>query len=241
MNCENEHFHGHSHSHGDGNGDDHVPPTPTSLASSLNSKIDLPHVTALNMENRQEDLQKVFKSENNRYSLKPIIKSDADEQLILHIPFLNGSVKLHSLILRTNGDKFCPKTVKLWKNNRSIDFDNVESTKPNHTVQHPNVGVNFNDDEEEVPETLESDADFVEHHLPRHVFTGVQHLTLFFQDMYGSDEEQVHLHSIELRGEFSELKKDPVITIYEAAPNPADHKIAERNHTGGANVSRALG
>ncbi|KAF3987981.1 hypothetical protein FT663_04208 [Candidozyma haemuli var. vulneris] len=230
MSCENEHFHGHSHSHGgDDGGDDHVPPIPTSVATSLNSKVDLPHVTALNLENKPDDLQKLFKNGNSRYSLKPIIKSDADEQLILHIPFLNGSVKLHSIIIRSNGDKYCPKTIKVWKNNRDIDFDNVESVKPLHSLEHPNVGVNYNEDsdcEEEVPESLEDDADFVEHHVPRHIFTGIQHLTLFFKDIYG-DEEQVHLHSIELRGEFTELSKDPVITLYESAPNPADHKIAE--------------
>lgn len=234
MSCENEHFHGHSHLHGDGDGHDHVPPIPTSVASLLNLKVDTPHVTALNLENRPEDLGKLFKNDANRYSLKPVIKSDADEQLIMHIPFLNGSVKLHLMILRTNGDKYCPKKIKVWKNNTNIDFDNVESVKPLHTLEHPHVGVNYNDDE--VPEILEEDSDFVEHHLPRHIFTGVQHLTLFFQDIYG-DEEQVHLHSIELRGEFTELSKDPVITLYELAPNPADHKIAEPTHQTGANFS----
>lgn len=233
MSCENEHFHlhgGHNDDHDhDHDGHDHVAPVPTSIAQLLNSKINLPQVTALNLQNEREDLAKMFKSAENRYLLKPIIKSDADEQLILHIPFLNGSVKLHLMILRTNGDKYCPKTIEMWKNNRGIDFDSVEQFKPNFKVEHPHVGVAVNDDDdddEEVPETLESDADFVEHHLPRHVFTGVQHLTLFFKDIYG-DEEECHIHSIELRGEFTELTKDPVITIYEAAANPADHKKVE--------------
>lgn len=224
MSCENEHVHGHSH--GDGDGNDHVPPIPTSVASLLNLKVDLPHVRALNLENKPEDLAKLFKDANTRYSLQPVVKLDADEQLILHVPFLNGSVKLHSIILRANGDKFCPKSIKLWKNNREIDFDNVDSVKPLHSLEHPHVGVNYNDDEEDIPEVLEDEADFVEHHLPRHIFTGVQHLTIFFKDIYG-DEEQTHLHSIELRGEFTELTKDPVVTLYELAPNPADHKVAE--------------
>lgn len=222
MSCEHEHH----HLHGDDDPhDDHVAPVPTSTAQLLNLKINLPQVTALNLENPRDELSKVFKDANSRYSLKPIIKSDADEQLILHIPFLNGTVKLHSVILRTNGDKYCPKKIQLWKNNRDIDFDSVDLFKPNFSMSHPHVGVPYNDDEDgdEVPEVLETDADFVEHHLPRHVFTGVHHLTMFFKDIYG-DEEEVHLHSIELRGEFTELTKDPVITIYESAANPADHK-----------------
>lgn len=235
MSCENEHLHLHGdHNHGNGNGDDHdhdhnhIAPVPTSVAQLLNSKIDSPLVTAFNIQNEQEDLAKMFKNAESRYLLKPIIKSDADEQIILHIPFLNGSVKLHLVILRTNGDKYCPRTIELWKNNRGIDFDSVEQFKPNFKVTHPHVGVAFNDDEgdENVPDFLESDADFVEHHLPRHLFTGVQHLTMFFKNIYG-DEEECHIHSIELRGEFTELTKDPVITIYEAAANPADHKRVE--------------
>lgn len=224
MSCENEHH----HLHGDDSlHDDHVAPVPTSAAQLLNLKINLPHVTALNLQNPRDDLAKVFKNAENRYSLKPVIKSDADEQLILHILFLNGSVKLHSVILRTNGDKYCPYTIQLWKNNRDIDFDSAEQFKANFVVTHPHVGVAYNDgDDPEMPETLESDADFVEHHLPRHVFTGVQHLTMFFKDIHG-DEDECHIHLIELRGEFTELTKDPVITIYEAAANPADHKRVE--------------
>lgn len=221
MSCENEHH----HLHGDDGHDDHVAPVPTSAAQLLNLKINLPLVTALNLHNPKDELAKVFKNESERYSLKPVIKSDADEQLILHIPFLNGSVKLHSIILRTNGDMYCAKTIQLWKNNTSIDFDSVDQFKPQFVITQPHLGVPYNDDDE-IPEVLESDADFVEHHLPRHVFSGVQHLTMFFKDIYG-DEDETHIHSIELRGEFTELTKDSVITIYEAAANPADHKKVE--------------
>lgn len=218
MSCEHEHHH---HSHDDG--DSHVLPVPTSSAQLLNSKIDLPHVTALNLQNEPDELAKVFRTSEERYKLKPVIKLDADEQLILHIPFLNGSVKLHSIILRTNGEQYCPKTIKLWKNARDIDFDSVDR-KPTFTLNHPEVGVSVSD--EDVPEYLENDSDFVEHHLPRHIFTGVQHLTVFIESIYG-DEEECHLHLIELRGEFTELSRDPVITIYELAANPADHKAVD--------------
>ncbi|GEQ68060.1 hypothetical protein JCM33374_g1726 [Metschnikowia sp. JCM 33374] len=233
MSCENEHFHGHGHSHSHGGHDDghddHIPPEPTFSSQSLNSKINSFQVTALNLANPPEQLAELFKPAALRFQLKPVIKSDADEQLIIHIPFLNGSVKLHSIILRTNGDKYCPRTIRLWKNNRNIDFDSVNGTKPTFTLTHPHVGVSYNDDEdedEEMPDTLESTADFVEHHVPRHVFTGVHTLTMFVEDIYG-DEEECHFHSIELRGEFTELTRDPVITIYESAANPADHKRVE--------------
>ena len=226
MSCEDEHHNhgnGSGHNHGSGHGHLHVAPIPTNESQSLLSKIDLPHATALNLANPPDDLQKIFRSQEDKYKLKPIIKTDCDPQIIINIPFLNGSVKLFSLILRTNGDKYCPKTIKVWKNDKTIDFDNAHSKKPTYTITHPQVGVMLNDDED-VPDVLEDDGDFVEHYLPRHIFTGVQQLTLFIDDIYDDDEDESHLHYIELRGEFTELTKDPVITLYELAANPTDHK-----------------
>lgn len=226
MSCEHEHTHGHGGhdehgGHGENDGHSHVAPVPTSASQSLLSKVDIPHVRALNMANPPEEVQKLFKTQNDKYRLKPVVRSDCDAQLILHIPFVNSSVKLHSLILRTNGDKYCPKTIKLWKNDKAIDFDNCTLKRPTWTLKHPLVGVAYNDD---VPEILESDDSFVEHYLPRHLFTGVQHLTVFVEDIHDDSEDESHLHYVELRGEASELLKDPVITLYELAPNPADHK-----------------
>ena len=110
MSCEDEHYHGHSHNHNHNHDDnDHIAPIPTSSSQSLNSKIDTTKVTALNLANPSDELAKLFKDSNTKYQVKPVIKSDCDEQLIINIPFLNGSVKLYSIILRTNGDIYCPR------------------------------------------------------------------------------------------------------------------------------------
>ena len=240
MSCEDEHYnHGNGHNHGNNNHNhnhnhSHSAPMPTNESQSLVTKIDTPHVTALNLANNKEDIGKLFKTQDDKYKLKPVIKSDCDAQMIINIPFLNASVKLFSMIWRTNGDKYCPKTIKLWKNDKSIDFDNVNDKKPTFTVSHPEVGVMYNDDE--VPDVLENDHDFVEHYLPLHIFTGVQHLTVFIEDIHNEDEDESHLHYMELRGEFTELTKDPVITMYELAANPADHKKITGEVEGGATV-----
>lgn len=230
MNCENEHYHGHNHGEGHEDADNHqghshTAPVPTNASQSLLSKIDTFHVNALNLSNPPDELQKLFKFPDNKYQLKPIVKSDCDSQLIINIPFLNGSVKLYSIILRTNGDKYCPRTIKFWKN-ESIDFDNATVKKPLYKVDHPQVGCMLNEGEDEFPESLSNEDEFVEHFLPRHSFTGVQQLTVFIEDIYG-DEDECHLHYIELRGEFTELTRDPVITLYELAANPADHQKVE--------------
>lgn len=214
------HSHSHSHSHSYSSDDDHIAPVPTSSAQSLWGKIDHPHITALNMANASDDIQKIFKREEDKYCAKPVVRSDCDAQLIIHVPFVNVSVKLCSLILRTNGGSYCPRTIRLWKNDLLIDFDTATAKKPTFTIHHPHVGLA---DDDELPDIVTSDAEFVEHHLPRHVFLGVHHLTIFIEDVYGNEDE-LHINNIELRGEFSELTRDPVITLYELAANPADHK-----------------
>ncbi|CAI5756558.1 unnamed protein product [Candida verbasci] len=238
MSCEDEHYHNHNHNHNHNHGDedhghDHIAPIPTNTSQSLNSKIDTFKVTALNLQNPNDDLSKLFKDSNNEYEIKPIIKSDCDSQLIINIPFLNGSVKLYSIIIRSNGDLHCPRVIKLFKNDKTIDFDNVEIKKPVQILQHPKIGVQC-DDEDELPTILESDNEFVEHFVSRHKFTGVQTLTIFIESIHDDDEDEVWLHSVELRGEFTELNKDPIITLYESAANPQDHKnltaIEENNN-----------
>lgn len=226
MSCEQEHNeNGHNH-------DDHILPIQTNTSQNLLSKINLDGVKALNLANPSDELPKLFRPLEEKFELKPVIKSDCDAQLIINIPFLNSSTKLFSLILRSNGDKYCPKTIKLFKNDEQIDFDNVESKKPIFTITHPRLGVMYNEDDNDLPDILEQEDEFVEHFLPRHKLTGVQHLTVFIQDIYeDEDEDECHLHYLELRGEATELTKDPVITLYELAANPADHKSFVKEST----------
>lgn len=210
MSCEDEH-HDHNHGHL------HVPPIATNQSQSLLQKIDTVHVSALNMSNPREDLAKIFRKQEDKYKLKPAIESDADCQLIIHIPFVNASVKLYSVTLRTAGGDACPKTIQLFKNDKLVDFDNVEQKKPSFQFEHPHIGILEDGDE------VISDSEFIEHHVPRHVFTGVLHLTLFVKNAWEDDDDPTKIHYIELRGEFTELSKDPVITLNESAANPADH------------------
>lgn len=219
MSCEHEHHH------------HHVAPVPTNPGQSLLSHIDIPHIRALNADNHSS-VGKIFRKPEEKYQLTPAVVSDCDSQLIIHIPFTSGTVKLHSIILRTNGDLHCPKKIKVWKNDDHIDFDNAGAKKPTHTIDHPRVGVLYND-AEDLPTEIVSDGDFVEHHVPRHVFSGVSLLTIFVETVFGEDdeddedEEPCIFHYIELRGEFTALSKDPVVTLYELAANPADHKVDE--------------
>ncbi|CDK28731.1 unnamed protein product [Kuraishia capsulata CBS 1993] len=216
---------GHSHSHGHSHG---PPPIPTNSSQSINDRVSLSKLAGLNMANPPSDLQALFKTRETKNSLRPAIRSDADNQLILKVPF-DGIVKLYSIILRTNGQPdHCPSTIKLFKNNDALDFDTIGSVHPTSTLSHPLVGhledlSAISRDDELVDETEDQ---FVEHYLPRNQFNGTTSLTLFFEDTHSHDEDEpVIIYSVELRGEFAELTRDPVITLYESAANPADHKL----------------
>ncbi|GMG29123.1 unnamed protein product [Ambrosiozyma monospora] len=224
--CHDEHVHGHGDGHG-GHGHSHqheAAPIPTSTSQSLNSKINTANLEAFNLANPQTDLAELFKSHDKRYELIPVIKSDADNQLIIKIPFAGVTTKLYSVILRTSklGDH-CPKAVKFYKNQDNLDFDSIGSQKPTYVVEHPEIGVE--DGEGDELTELVDDNTFAEHFLPRHLFSAVNTLTIFFENNWTDDDDEVlHLYSIEIRGEFKELTKDPIITLYESAANPADHK-----------------
>ncbi|CAK9210681.1 unnamed protein product [Sphagnum troendelagicum] len=60
------------------------------------------------------------------------LESDADEQLLLYIPF-NQVVKLHSLIIKGPPDEG-PRTLKLFANRQSMGFSNVNDFPINDAV-----------------------------------------------------------------------------------------------------------
>lgn len=212
------------HEHRD-SGHSHGPPIPTNASQSLYDKIETARVSALNLTAPNDQLCKLFKSAQNKYSVRPQFKSDADCQVILKIPF-TGQVKLYSIILRTNGNpENCPKSIKVFKNNENLDFDNVESSAPTLRLQHPCIGYVEDVNSESGEDVVVDDLQFVEHFVPRQSFQGCSSITVFIESNWADDEyEPVGLYSLELRGEWKPLTKDPVITLYESAANPADHK-----------------
>ncbi|KAK9370641.1 galactose-binding domain-like protein [Lipomyces kononenkoae] len=200
-----EHDNSHSHSHDDhGHDHSHSPPPETTYDSqSLYSRIFHDQIWTMN-ESEPNAGRDVIKPWNERYNTTKILESDADEQLIMFIPF-TGLVKLYSILVRSTPDEHAPKTIKIFKNRSDIDFSIATDLKADATVEHPN-------------ETSE----IVEYHLKRAIFSNVQSICVFILDNHGEDTTKITY--VGLRGEWKEFSKDPVVTIYEAAANPSDHK-----------------
>ncbi|KDN48705.1 hypothetical protein RSAG8_02692, partial [Rhizoctonia solani AG-8 WAC10335] len=131
------------------------------------------------------------------------LESDADDQLILRIPF-TGSVKLRGLLLKTGpGDQTAHK-VSLFPNADELDFNDANDREPAQSfevVQSREVG---------------------EYTVKPAKFSNCRSLTLFFPAAQGADTLKIYY--VGLLGEWSEFTRDPVVTIYEAQANPADHK-----------------
>ncbi|CAN0204600.1 unnamed protein product, partial [Ascophyllum nodosum] len=63
-----------------------------------------------------------------------MLKSDADEQLLLHIGFME-TVKLHSIDFVAPADDTAPLTVKLYINRQSMGFSDTDDMEPAQTLE----------------------------------------------------------------------------------------------------------
>jgi thioredoxin len=96
------------------------------------------------------------------------LESDVDEQLLLHVPFLEMVKGIHSLKIVAPDDGRAPKTVQLFVNQRNLDFDSAEDAQPIQTL------------------TLAEPVTFVELEFVR--FQNVHTLSLFVVDNQGDTE-----------------------------------------------------
>jgi hypothetical protein len=133
------------------------------------------------------------------------IESDADEQLIIFVPF-TGSVKLTSIAVLGPPDAHAPSHFKVFIN-RDIDFDSTDHVQEWQMVQHTHGWL-------------------PEYHTRVAKFGNVRSISLFFTANHGAPTTRISY--IGFKGDFSPLNKDPIITNYEIAANPSDHKIKDK-------------
>ena len=114
-----------------------------------------------------------------------------------------GTVKLHSILVRSSTDGSAPRTLKVFLNKNDLDFSAVSDLKPVQVL------------------TLSQTSDIQEIPVKRSLFGNTYSLTLFFEDNYGDDATNIYY--LGFKGDFTQLLREPVEVLYEKAANPKDH------------------
>ncbi|GAA5882038.1 hypothetical protein JCM3774_005118 [Rhodotorula dairenensis] len=180
----------------------------------LYQHIDRDNVVALNADEATTG-SVVIRPWDERMRDDEWVESDADEQLILHIPF-TGNIKLRSIVVRAGPAGYTPDKMHVFAN-QLLDFDEATSLEPTQTFEVP------------------ISRDVVEFAVRPAKFPSVRSLTLFFPSNHGEDTTRISY--IGFKGEFSNFTRDPIITVYEAQANPADHaKIAGLGYQAGSDI-----
>jgi hypothetical protein len=201
-----DHYDGHGHDHGD---HDHSHDLEPALQSSLYKQINFDAINTLNEEVPRSGAAIVQKPWTERLGDDPILNSDADEQLLMHVPFA-GSCKLYSIIIRTSDTPSAPKTLKLFRNRDDLDFSTAADLKPTQKIELPRTN-----EVAEIP-------------LNRAQWNMTTSINLFFEDNHSDGDEDVTTISyLGFKGDFMALNREPVNVLYEAAANPSDHKMIQ--------------
>ena len=186
---------------------DHSSDITPALQNLLYSQIDFPSVRTLNEASPSAGRKVLQKSWDERLNPTPELVSDADAQLIIHVPF-TGQVRLHSIHLRTSNDDSAPRTLKVHANNPDLDFSTASETPATQEF------------------ALSRTSEIQDIAVKRAKFTTCRSLSLFFEDNFtGDEDEPTRLSYIAFKGDWMQLNREPVEFLYESAARPTDHKV----------------
>ncbi|KAF5341980.1 hypothetical protein D9611_001682 [Ephemerocybe angulata] len=167
---------------------------------NLFSQIDRDNVVALNTNQSGAD---VIKPWADRLDQEKFIESDADDQIILRIPF-TGSIRLRSLLIKAGpGDK-TPSKISLYANQPNLDFEGVVDRPPSQEFE------------------IAQSNEVGEYPLKTVKFSNISSVTLFIPASQGAETSQIYY--VGFLGQWSKRNENPIITVYEAQANPADHE-----------------
>ncbi|KAF1992712.1 DUF1000-domain-containing protein [Amniculicola lignicola CBS 123094] len=197
---DDEHAEAHNHVH---DHDDGIVPA---LQNLLYEQIDFSKLHTLNEEASNSGRAICQKTWTQRMEVEPELASSADEQLLMIVPF-TGQVRLHSILVRTSPSPSAPRTLHLFLNVETLDFETASEKPPTQTL------------------SLSQTSDVQEIPVKRALFNTTRSLGLFFEDNWsGGDEDVTRISYLAFKGDFMKLNKEPVSFLYEAAANPNDHK-----------------
>lgn len=123
---------------------------------------------------------------------------------LIHLTRFAGTVKLHSILLRSSTDSSAPQTLKVFLNRNDLDFGAASDLQPTQTL------------------TLSQTSEIQDIPVKRTLFGNTYSLTLFFEGNHG--DEVTNVYYLGFKGEFTRLTREPVEVLYEKVANPRDHQ-----------------
>ncbi|PPQ96258.1 hypothetical protein CVT26_005585 [Gymnopilus dilepis] len=188
--CGHEsHDHDHDHS-----------PSDLGFQDNLFARIDRQNVIALNGTGNAPNIIKPWHARLNEDNF---LESDADDQLIIRVPF-TGTVRLKAVLLKAGPAGHTPQKIALFPNEPNLDFDDVTNKTPAQEFSVP------------------QDRDVGEYVVKTAKFSNVSSLTIFVPASQGA--ETTRIYYLGFLGSWTEQKNQPIITVYEAQANLADHE-----------------
>ncbi|KAF9565426.1 DUF1000-domain-containing protein [Agrocybe pediades] len=184
----------HDHDH------DHDSPDNLGFQDNLYMHIDRQNVVALNACGEASN---VIKPWHSRLDESQYIESDADDQLIIRVPF-TGAVRLKAVLLKAGPAGQTPLKFALFANEANLDFDDVNDRTPTQEFDVP------------------QNRDVGEYSVKTAKFSNISSVTLFIPASQGADTTR--LYYLGFLGTWTEHKHQPIITVYEAQANLADHE-----------------
>jgi hypothetical protein len=171
-------------------------------------------------ETVENSCKKIFKPYDKKQDKTESLVSDADQELILKIPF-TGVVKLKSFCLIGGPEGESPSKVKLSPSFNVVAFTQLVGLRIHRFVNRDDI--DFSNAEELKPiqiiELAENLLGEIEWPLQVYNFNNVSTLVMYFTENYGADKSRIYY--LGLKGEFSQVKREAVVANYELRPAAA--------------------
>jgi len=157
---------------------------------------------------KPEDAQEIIKSWGDKDDTTHSAKSIVDDQMIIHIPFIQN-VHITTLLLKHAGGEHAPTRLQMYANRPDIvGFDEAENM-PSH-----------------LDIALESGVEMIPYPIRSAKLASVHSLSLFFRDAEGG--ERVEVYYIGFRGRVLDQRREGTQKLEIPAANAPDAKIVDR-------------
>ncbi|KAI0032858.1 galactose-binding domain-like protein [Vararia minispora EC-137] len=170
--------------------------------------IDRENVHGLNLA-VPEDAKETIKPWDERESTDKFAQSNVDDQMIIHIPFVQN-VRLRSILIKSGRGELTPRRLRVFANHANIiDFTDADDGRPS-------VDIALQEGQTSVTE------------YPLHVaaFANIHTLTLYFSNSTGGDLSRIYF--IGFKGDLRTPRKEGTNKLPIPAANAADAPLIDK-------------